>query len=90
MLDVIGKKIDNPLVDLYKKRFPYYDIRPTEDRQSLLFKHPEGLEFSVEELVAMLFKQAQDIAVKTAGKIFFKAIFMWTNLIKIYFKPLNL
>ena len=70
MLDVIGKKIDNPLVDLYKKRFPYYDITATGDEQSLLFKHPEGFEFTVEELVAMLLKQAQDMAEKTAGKIF--------------------
>lgn len=67
MLDVIGKKFDNPLVDLYRKRFPYYDIQPSQDRQSLIFKHPDGLEFSVEELVAMLLKQAQNIAEKAAG-----------------------
>lgn len=68
LMDIIGKTIDNPLVELYKKRFPFYDIRPTEDRQSVLFKHPEGMEFTVEELLAMLFKQAQEIAQKAAGQ----------------------
>lgn len=67
MLNIIGKKIDNPLVNLYKKRFPYYEIKATENGQSLLFKHPEGMEFTVEELVAMLLKQAQSIAEKAAG-----------------------
>ncbi|GFU52564.1 hypoxia up-regulated protein 1 [Nephila pilipes] len=68
LMDIIGKKIDNPLVELYKKRFPFYDLQPTEDRQSVLFKHPEGMEFTVEELVAMLLKQAQEIAQKAAGQ----------------------
>ncbi|XP_055936976.1 hypoxia up-regulated protein 1-like [Argiope bruennichi] len=68
LLDVIGKKIDNPLVELYKKRFPYYDIKATEDRQSIVFTHPEGMEFTVEELMAMILKQAQEIAQKAAGQ----------------------
>lgn len=71
MLDIIGKKIDNPLVDLYKKRFPFYDLKLTEDGQSLRYKHPDGLEFTVEELVAMLFKQAQNIAEKAAGNFYY-------------------
>lgn len=65
----LEKKIDNPLVDLYKKRFPYYNIKPSEDRQSLIFQHPDGLQFTVEELVAMLLKQAQDIAARAAGRL---------------------
>ncbi|GFU61410.1 hypoxia up-regulated protein 1 [Trichonephila clavipes] len=66
LMDIIGKTIDNPVVELYKKRFPFYNIQPTENRKSVLFKHPEGMEFTVEELVAMLLKQAQEIAQKAA------------------------
>ncbi|XP_054723805.1 hypoxia up-regulated protein 1-like [Uloborus diversus] len=68
LLDVIGKKIDNPLVTLYRKRFPYYDISPSADGNSLVFKHPDGMEFSVEELIAMILKQAQHFAEKAAGQ----------------------
>ena len=38
-LDLLGKKIDNPMVQLYQKRFPYYNIVPDEDRGTVLFKH---------------------------------------------------
>ncbi|KAG8199551.1 hypothetical protein JTE90_009392 [Oedothorax gibbosus] len=68
LMDIIGKKIDNPLVQLYKKRFPYYEIKATEDRNSVIFIHPDGMEYTVEELVAMLLKQAQEIAEKAAGQ----------------------
>lgn len=78
LMDIIGKKIDNPLVELYKKRFPYYNIKATEDRNSVIFIHPDGMEYTVEELVAMLLKQAQEIAEKAAGKkvlYFLKSIY---------------
>ncbi|KFM81998.1 hypothetical protein X975_18921, partial [Stegodyphus mimosarum] len=68
LMDIIGKKIDNPIVELYKKRFPYYKIKTSDDQKSVVFQHPEGMEFTVEELVAMLLKQAQDIAEHAAGQ----------------------
>ncbi|XP_015912562.1 hypoxia up-regulated protein 1 [Parasteatoda tepidariorum] len=68
LMEVIGKTVDNPLVELYKTRFPYYDIKASEDRKSVIFVHPDGMEFSVEELIAMVLKQAQDIAQKAAGQ----------------------
>lgn len=67
LMDIIGKQIDNPLVELYQKRFPYYKMDATEDRKSIKFTHPEGMVFTVEELIAMILKQAQDIAEKHAG-----------------------
>ncbi|PBC29585.1 Hypoxia up-regulated protein [Apis cerana cerana] len=33
ILDLLGKYIDNPIVELYKKRFPYYDIISDEERK---------------------------------------------------------
>lgn len=41
-LDLLGKKIDNPIVDLYKKRFPYYNIIPHPTRNTVLFKHSDS------------------------------------------------
>ena len=38
-LDLLGKKIDNPMVQLYQKRFPYYNIVADEERGTVLFKH---------------------------------------------------
>lgn len=38
-LDLLGKKINNPIVDLYKKRFPYYNIIPDPKRNTVLFKN---------------------------------------------------
>lgn len=41
-LDLLGKQIDNPIVDLYKKRFPYYNIVADPKRNTVLFKHNES------------------------------------------------
>ena len=38
-LDLLGKKIDNPMVQLYQQRFPYYNIVADEERGTVLFKH---------------------------------------------------
>jgi len=47
-LDLLGKKIDNPIVDLYKKRFPYYNIIPDPKRNTVLFKHGESYVYIIE------------------------------------------
>lgn len=39
LLDIIGKKIDNPIVKLYKERFPYYQIEEDPDRGTVVFRH---------------------------------------------------
>lgn len=61
LLDLLGKQIDNPLVDLYRKRFPYYDIVADEERNTVLFKKGEEY-FSVEELIAQMLVKAKEFA----------------------------
>lgn len=39
LLELLGKKIDNPIVQLFKKRFPYYDIVADPERNTVLFQH---------------------------------------------------
>ncbi|XP_068229122.1 hypoxia up-regulated protein 1-like [Palaemon carinicauda] len=41
LLDLLGKKIDNPIVELYKRRFPYFKIEADPDRGSVLFRYDE-------------------------------------------------
>lgn len=41
LLDVIGKHFDNPLVELYRRRFPYHEIEQDPDTGMILFKHEE-------------------------------------------------
>ncbi|XP_050542490.1 hypoxia up-regulated protein 1 isoform X2 [Daktulosphaira vitifoliae] len=68
-LDLLGKQIDNPTVEIFRKRFPYYDIIADENRNTILFKHTESNEvFSPEELVAMMLEKARDFAQDSAGQ----------------------
>lgn len=41
LLDLIGKAMDNPMIRLFQKRFPQYDIVEDSIRHSILFKHDE-------------------------------------------------
>ncbi|XP_055854471.1 hypoxia up-regulated protein 1 [Episyrphus balteatus] len=61
LLDLLGKQIDNPIVDLYRKRFPYYEIVGDEERNTVLFKKGDEY-FSVEELVAQILVKAREFA----------------------------
>lgn len=61
LVDLLGKEIDNPIVDLYKKRFPYYNIQADPVRNTITFKDGEKT-YTVEELVAQLFTRAQEFA----------------------------
>jgi hypoxia up-regulated 1 len=38
-LDLLGKRIDNPIVKLFQNRFPYYNLVADETRGTVLFKH---------------------------------------------------
>ncbi|XP_055691998.1 hypoxia up-regulated protein 1 [Lutzomyia longipalpis] len=64
-LDLLGKSIDNPVVELYKKRFPYYKIEADPQRNTVLFRIGEEV-YSVEELVAQLLHKAKEYAENTA------------------------
>lgn len=74
-LDLLGKKIDNPVVELYKNRFPHYNIIPDPKRNTVLFKHGDTDElFSPEELVAMILEKAREFAQDSAGQVINEAV----------------
>lgn len=74
LLDLLGKKVDNPVVKLFQERFPYYDIVPDPTRGTVIFQHDAETQFSVEELVAMMLKKAQEMAVISAGQAITEAV----------------
>ena len=49
LLDLIGKKIDNPLVQRHLKRFPWLNVKPHSSKESVILEHPDGLSFTPEE-----------------------------------------
>lgn len=61
LLDLLGKDINNPIVELYKKRFPYYNIQADPERNTVTFKNGDEV-YTVEELVAQLLQRAQEFA----------------------------
>ncbi|KAL5275735.1 HYOU1 family protein [Megaselia abdita] len=61
LMDLLGKTVDNPIVDLYRKRFPQYEIIPDEERNTVVFKG-EDEQFSVEELIAQMLLKAKEFA----------------------------
>lgn len=68
LLDLLGKNISNPIVELYRQRFPFYKITGDPERGTIIFHHPEGPTFTPEELLAMVLKSAQQIASNAAGQ----------------------
>lgn len=67
LLDLLGKDINNPIVELYKKRFPYYNIQADPERNTVTFKNGEEV-YTVEELVAQLLQRAQEFAQDATGQ----------------------
>jgi len=43
--DLLGKKFDNPAVDIFRKRFPYYNLVEDETRGTVLFKQDRYFTF---------------------------------------------
>lgn len=41
LLDLLGKKVDSPIVELYKTRFPFYTIQADEERGTVVFRYDE-------------------------------------------------
>lgn len=62
LLDLLGKDINHPLVKLYQKRFPYYNIVEDKERNSILFKHDENTFYSPQELIAQLLHKGKEFA----------------------------
>lgn len=63
---LIGKKFESPMVQLYKKRFPFYNLAKDEKRGTVLFEGDDNISYSVEELVAMVLNNSKHIAEKFA------------------------
>ena len=59
---LIGKKFESPAVELYKKRFPYYKLLKDEERGTVLIEGEDNVNYSVEELVAMVLNNTKHIA----------------------------
>lgn len=74
ILDLIGKTIDNPMVQLYKKRFPYYDIEPDNERNTIVFRLDKDTTYSPEELLAQFFYKAKEYAQNSAGQVINEAV----------------
>lgn len=66
ILDLIGKPIDNPLVQLYLKRFPYYNIVADDQRETIAFKLNENTTYTPEELLAQILHKGKEIAETSA------------------------
>ncbi|XP_071555809.1 hypoxia up-regulated protein 1 isoform X2 [Temnothorax nylanderi] len=62
ILDLLGKPIDNPLVQLYRERFPYYDIVADEERKTVAFRLNENTTFTPEELLAQILHKGKEMA----------------------------
>lgn len=68
LLDLLGKEINNPIVELYKKRFPYYNIEGDAERNTVTFRNGDEV-YTVEELVAQLLQRAQEFAHDATGSV---------------------
>lgn len=67
LIDLLGKTIDNPMVELYRKRFPYYDILEDPVRKTIVFKTGDD-QHTVEELIAQLLQVAKGYAEDSTGQ----------------------
>ncbi|XP_058449575.1 hypoxia up-regulated protein 1 [Malaya genurostris] len=67
LIDLLGKTIDNPMVELYRKRFPYYDIVEDPTRKTVVFRNGEDL-YTIEELIAQILQVAKGYAEDSTGQ----------------------
>lgn len=67
LLDLLGKTLDNPVVKLYQKRFPYYQIEADPERNTVVFKIDDKTKYSVEELIAQILQKARNFAETSTG-----------------------
>lgn len=74
ILDLLGKSIDNPMVELYKRRFPYYDIVSDEKRKTITFKLDENTTYTPEELLAQILHKGKEFAENSARQKISEAV----------------
>ncbi|CAG5099845.1 Similar to hyou1: Hypoxia up-regulated protein 1 (Danio rerio) [Cotesia congregata] len=68
LVDLLGKSIDNPIVQLFKKRFPYYEIVADEERNTIAFKFNDGTLYTPELLLAQILIKSKEFAENSAGQ----------------------
>lgn len=89
LLDLLGKSVDNPIVKLYQKRFPYYNIEADPERKTVVFKIDNDTKYSVEELIAQILQKARDFAESSTGLFFSKYFQITFDLIYLSIRPSN-
>ncbi|KAK2566848.1 Hypoxia up-regulated protein 1 [Acropora cervicornis] len=62
--DLLGKKINNPLVQQYKKRFPWYNLEEDKERGTVVFRHDSETTYTPEELFGMILNHSRVIGEK--------------------------
>ncbi|XP_058062908.1 hypoxia up-regulated protein 1 [Anopheles bellator] len=67
LIDLLGKTVDNPMVELYRKRFPYYDIVEDPVRKTVVFRTGEE-QFTIEELIGQLLQVSKEYAEDSTGQ----------------------
>ncbi|XP_037278905.2 hypoxia up-regulated Grp170 co-chaperone protein isoform X2 [Rhipicephalus microplus] len=67
-LDLLGKDRNNPVVKEFERRFPYYQLEADPKTGGVLFRHPENMTFSPEELLGMILAHAREFASNAAGQ----------------------
>ncbi|KAL0266755.1 UNVERIFIED_CONTAM: hypothetical protein PYX00_009209 [Menopon gallinae] len=68
LLDLLGKKADNPIVKLYQERFPYHNITEDPERGTVVFQYDVDTRFTPEEMIGMLLRKAREFAEESAGQ----------------------
>ncbi|XP_072094262.1 hypoxia up-regulated protein 1 isoform X3 [Mobula birostris] len=60
--DLLGKQLENPQVNLYKKRFPEHWLVAAEQRETVLYKVSDELFYSPEEILGMVLNYSRSLA----------------------------
>ncbi|CAF1019934.1 unnamed protein product [Adineta steineri] len=60
--ELVGKSLDNPVIEQYLKRFPYYKLKMDGHSSELVFEHDSETNYTIEELLSMILKKAREYA----------------------------
>lgn len=58
---MLGKSKDNPIVQRFLKKYPYYDIKEDSETKTIYFQHND-ITFTPQELVGMILDNAKELA----------------------------
>ncbi|CAF1101794.1 unnamed protein product [Adineta ricciae] len=60
--ELVGKSLNNPVIEQYLQRFPYYKLKTDAHTSELVFEHDSETNYTIEELLAMILKKAREYA----------------------------